>query len=252
MANERPVCVYAMAALQRNSTRLMIMMCVGVALALCGVYIQTRMQSNPNYTPTIAVATKWFYAILGRRLVNSSRLLRGCTNELSDSFKPTVGKLLMHRFIYPITRYSGLMNGTINLVQIILLKVYCKSFTGTHSIIALSALGAGISLLCLIGSFVACKMMCLSCLGIHHGAIIYLAMNRCRILKNVLCPTENVNASGCTFGPGNSTSSSNSITAIRANSNDSATTAIRHSSSCTTRLRKDNNGEMKRRRSDRI
>lgn len=198
-SNGRPVCVYALAGFKKNTTKLMVVMCIGIALALYGVYVQARSSSNPNYMPTITLATNWLYNNIGQRIVHPSYLLNGCNGK--QLVKQSFGSLMMHRFVYPVTRYSGLFNGFINLVQIVLLKVCYKSLAGVDAIVGLSAAGLAISFVCLIGSFAYCKLMCISCLGIHHVVIIYLAIRRRRILNNILCPTANVNeGSTCTFG----------------------------------------------------
>lgn len=200
-SESRPICVYALAGLKRNSTKLLVVMCIGIGLALYGIYIGVRSQTNPNYQPTITVAANWLYQSVGQKTANSGYFMNGCRNK--QSFKPTFGHLLMSNFVYPISRYSGILNGSINVAQIILLKVFCKSFSGTDAIIGLSAIGLIISMICLVGSFAFCKLICISCLGIHHIVIIYLAIRRRRMLKNILCPPQNINegASSCSFGP---------------------------------------------------
>lgn len=216
MVSGQPVCVYAMQKLKRNSTTLLIAMCIGIALALYGCYVQARSQSNPHYTSTIATATHWLYNNLGKKIMHPSALLRNCNGfsrggesmSKARGFGHMCSYVLMRFLIKPMVQYSGIMNGMINIVQIILLKVYCKSVPVTDVIIALSGVGFAISMLCLIGSIINCKLMCFSCLGIHHLFIIFYGLRRRQIIKNLLCPTENTgsgnsnNSSSCSTGSG--------------------------------------------------
>lgn len=192
MAGEaRPVCVYTMASLKKNSTKLLVLMCIGIALALYGIYVQARSQSNPNYMPTLTLATHWLYHNVGQRIAHPSTLLTGtnCGALRQQAAKGSVGRLLMSRFVAPVTRYSGIMNGFINVLQILLLMVYGRSVMGADAIMGLSAFGLVVSAICLVGSFAVCKLMCISCLGIHHIVIIYLALRRRRLLSNIFCPS---------------------------------------------------------------
>lgn len=196
----RPICVNAMPNLRRNSTRLMVVMCIGIALSLYGVYIQTRSSSNLNYSPSVSVASSWLYHNVGQHLMSPSFLTNGgsCVRDRAPN-RPTFAQLFMYRFVHPTMRYSAIVNGLINVSQILLLKVYCKSLSGTDTIIGLSAFGIGISLICLIGSFAFCRLMCISCLCIHHIVIIYLAVMRRRMVQGLTCPTS---GPPNLFGPG--------------------------------------------------
>lgn len=228
----RPTCVYALAGLKRNETRLMIVMCVGIALALYGVYIQARSQSNPSYMPTISVATSWLYESLGHRLNHPTSMFASCQGKQAKTTVPaSFGHFLLHKLIEPVTHYSGIINGTINVIQIAILKVYSKSLTGTDAIIGLSSFGMVVSMICLLGSFASCKLMCISCLGIHHIVIIYLAIRRRRMLKNILCPTANINEGACTFGSSGA-GSKDASTLKTPNS-----IMVRHSSSCCSQIK---------------
>jgi hypothetical protein len=210
MASEtRPICVYAMPNIKRNSTRLMIVMSIGIALALFGVYVQARNRSNPQYMPSVSLVSGWLYHNVGH-LMSPSFFMDGAScnraaRQLPPSLRPS-SRSFMQRFIYPVMRCSAILNGLINVAQILLLKIYCKSVCGTNIIIGLSAIGVVISAICLIGSFATCRLMCLSCLGIHHVVIMYLAAKRRRMLQSFICPTgPNSNPSsggGCTFGTG--------------------------------------------------
>lgn len=193
----RPVCVYAMAGLKRNSTKLLITMCIGIALALYGCYVQARSQSNPTYMPSISMATRWLYTSLGNTLAHPTHMMKGCNHKAT---KQTVPHFLMRHLVKPIVQYSGLINGMINLTQIILLKVYCRSVKATNVMIAMSAVGFIISMICMGGAYATCRLMCISCLGIHHLVIIYYANCRRRIIQNILCPPNNTNEGACTYG----------------------------------------------------
>lgn len=207
----RPICQYAMATLKKNSTRLLITMCIGLALAMYGIYVTNRGHSNPHYMPTISVAGHWLYNMFGQKILYPSNILKPCTK---NTFTQTVPHFLMRALIKPIVHYSGLVNGLINIVQIVLLKVYCSNMMATNAIIALSATGWLISMVCLFGAFATCKLMCISCLGIQHKVIIYLAWRRRAIIQNMFCPPLK---SGSTNNTGAGVAGSNSIRTRRAN-----------------------------------
>lgn len=182
--DSRPVCQYAVAGLKKNSTKLLIAMCVGIALALYGAYVQSRTHADPNYLSTLSMATHWAKDLVGAKM--ASRLIKACVQ--TPAMKRTVPHFMMRMLVHPIVHYSAIMSGFINVAQIILLKVYCKSVPVTNVIIALSAIGLVLSAVCMVGAFAACKTMCITCLGIHHCFIIYYAVRRRIFIKNMLCP----------------------------------------------------------------
>lgn len=195
----RQICSQAMSGLKRNSTKLLITMCVGIALAMYGVYVQARSESNPSYMPSISIASHWLYKTIGKQtLKHPGQMLSGCFNK--QVARATTSHFLMRNFILPIVHTSGIMNGLINLIQIILLKVYWREIFAANVTIALSATGFAISMLCLYGAYASCKLMCISCLGIHHLIIIYLACCRGKILQNIYCPETISNQGACNFG----------------------------------------------------
>lgn len=198
VGTNRPICIYAEAALKKNGLKLLVVICIGIALALYGVYVQARRSSNPHYVPTITVATHWFYTSVASRFpVPGATYMNGCGNKYG--MRHRLPHALWRYFVGPIVKNSGFINGMINVVQIALLKMYCSSIRATDAIISLSAIGWIISMICLFGSFASCKLMCISCLGVHHLVVIYLAVRRRKIIQNMLCPQANVNQS-CTFG----------------------------------------------------
>lgn len=196
-----------MGTLKKNSTKLLITMCIGLALAMYGIYVTNRGHANPNYMPTISVplarAGHWLYDIFGHKLFHPASLIKPCSKS---TFKQTVPHFLMRALIKPIVHYSGLVNGLINIVQIILLKLYCSNMMATNAIIALSATGWLISMVCLFGAFATCKLMCISCLGIQHKVIIYLAWRRLSIIKNIFCPPINGTTGSSSSASNNSSS----------------------------------------------
>lgn len=195
----RPICAQAMSGLKRNSTRLLITMCIGIALAMYGVYVQARSESNPSYMPAVSIASHWLYKAIGKEtLKHPGQMLSGCFNK--QVLKATGPRFLMRNFILPIVHTSGIINGSINLIQIILLKVYWREMFATYVTIGLSATGFVISMLCLYGAYASCKLMCISCLGIHHVIIIYLALWRGKILQNIHCPDNNSSLGPCNYG----------------------------------------------------
>lgn len=199
MANEaRPICGNAVLALKKNSTKLLVTMCIGIGLAMYGIYVQSRTQSNPSYAPTISVATNWLHGYIGNGLINTGML--GC-NGKSGAMKASAPNFMVRSFVNPIVRYSGWINGFIHIIQIILLKIFCRSIKGTDGIIALSAIGLLTSVICLGGAFASCKMMCISCLGVQHIFIIYFAIRRRAVIQNIHCPQNFSASSGsCTMG----------------------------------------------------
>lgn len=200
--SNRPICIYAEAALKKNGTKLLVVISIGIALALYGVYVQARSRSNPHYMPTITIATHWFYTSVASRFpIPGASYMNGCGNKYGGGMRQRLPHALWRFFVSPIVKNSGFINGMINVVQIALLKMYCCSLKATDAIIALSAIGWLVSMICLFGAFASCKLMCISCLGVHHLAIIYLAVRRRKIVQNILCPQPNVSQS-CTFGVG--------------------------------------------------
>lgn len=186
----RPICVYAKANLKRNSTRLMVAMCIGIMLAIYGAYVSSRMRNNERYMPTLSSAGNW----LNKRFMDSfgnpmSIFSLNCMN-IKQARAKSAAAWVMSNMIKPFVNQSGLLNGLINVTQIILIKVYCMSIPVTDAVIGLSIAGLFVSILCLVGSFLSCKMMCLTCLGIHHALIIYFGLQRRCILTNMLCPTS--------------------------------------------------------------
>ena len=169
-------------------------MCIGIALALHGMYVQSRRHTNPAYVPSTTIATRWLYDKIGSKVMHPSSMLSGNCNA-KGKFKQTVPHFLMRAILQPVVHYSGYLNAFINLAQIVLLKVYYKNLNATNTIIALSVAGWIISFFCLSGALATCKLMCLSCLGIHHLLIIYLACRRRKIVKNIWCPSETSNSS---------------------------------------------------------
>lgn len=259
----RPVCVYAIAGLRRNSNRLMIVMCIGIAFALYGVYVGMRHHSNPSYVPSVSAASSWLYNNVGQLIMKPKFLKTGVSCTRGGSYtKNTFGHLLMRRFVYPTMRYSGLLNGLINLAQIAILRMYSKSVCATDTIIGLSAFGLVVSFICLVGSFASCRLMCISCLGIHHKVIIYLAAQRRRMVQSILCPSSNLAGlpSGtCSFGAatgggGGSGSGSGGSSGGRINLAPPATgqQSAKHTSSCVTRRTGSDNHDQSRRRSNRL
>lgn len=181
--DSRPVCQFAVADLKKNSTKLLIAMCVGIGLALYGGYVQSRTHSDPSYMSTLSMVSHWMSSLVGSKM--AGRLMQACAKA---PMKQAVPNLMMRSVVHPVVHYSAIMSGFINLTQIILLKVYCKSVVITNVIIGLSAAGLVLSAICMVGSFATCKTMCLTCLGIHHCFIIYYAMLRRRTIKNMQCP----------------------------------------------------------------
>lgn len=188
----RPVCVYAKAALKRNGTRMMLIMCIGIALALYGGYVANRMRANSRYMPAMSAASHWLNSRLAQTIGYPMSMFgsSGNCDPRFGSFKEVGRVWVMNKLIKPIVASSGFINGIVNVTQIILLKVYCSSVKATDAIIGLSIVGLVVSIICLVGSFFTCKMMCLSCVGIHHGLIIYLGMKRRQIQYNIMCPSE--------------------------------------------------------------
>lgn len=196
----RPVCIYAEAALKRNGTKLLIVMCVGLALALYGIYVQARSRSNPQYMPTITVATHWFYNSVANRFnIPSASYMTGCGGNNKGRILRRFPHVVWRFMVKPMTKHSGFFNGIIGIIQIALLRMCPMSLKATDAIIALSGIGFVISMICLFGAVISCKLMCISCLGIHHMVIIYMAARRRKIVQNILCPPANVNQN-CTFG----------------------------------------------------
>lgn len=199
-AESRPIyCAAALNGLKRNSTKLLITMCIGIALAFYGVYVQARSQSNPSYMPTISIASHWIYKAIGKQAIkHPTHMLTGCFNK--QLAKGGSFNALMHYLVMPIVHFSGIINGITNIIQIVLLKVYCRDICATNVTIGLSVFGFIISMICLSGSYASCKLMCISCLGIHHMVIIYLALRRRNILMNIECPQSNTSEGACTYG----------------------------------------------------
>lgn len=195
------ICVIARGELKKNSNRLLVAMCIGIALALYGCYVSTRSQSNPHYMPQTSMAVHWLNGKFGKILDNPIKMLKNCNNKHSKQTH-THSKLHSHNLInyvlHGFANHSGIINGIINLVQIMILKMYCSSIQATDVILGLSTFGLLVSLLCIIGSFASCKLMCLSCLGIHHAFIIYFVVCRRKILTNALCPIQTQTT--CAFG----------------------------------------------------
>lgn len=204
-SNQQPMCVYAKANLKRNSTKLLVAMCIGIALALYGGYVATRMRTNDRYVPTISAATHWLGNRIGHSFKYPMEILKatGCNTKSHHMYsRPplTAGQWFVKNMVRPFVSISGLINGLLNIGQMILLKVYCMSVPACNGIIAMSAIGLAISLLAMIGSIITCKLMCLSCLGIHHGFIIYFAMKRRIIIQNMLCPPGAAGSGGASSG----------------------------------------------------
>lgn len=199
----RPVCIYAEAALKRNGTKLLIVMCIGLALALYGLYVTARTSSNPHYMPTITVATHWFYTSVANKLhIPGTSYWTGCGGNQKGRLLRRFPQMLWRFMVKPMTKHSGFFNGLIHIGQIALLRMHPMNLKATDAIIALSAIGFVISMVCLFGAAISCKLMCISCLGIHHMVIIYLAARRRKIVQNILCPPANV-SQNCTFGISN-------------------------------------------------
>lgn len=216
MTNEpRHLCVYAMSSLKKNSTRLLVVMCIGIALGAYGIYVQARSHSNVSYVPSITMATRWMAERVGYKMMHPSQMMKACgmAKGAANMAKHSGGlcHFMMRFLVNPIVSNSGMMNLMINVAQIILLKVYCRSIMATDVMIAMSVLGLIISMICMFGSFATCKLMCISCLGLQHMAIIYFSFCRRKILQNMLCGISNNQSSfgsrACPSGSNNSTSS---------------------------------------------
>lgn len=217
----RPICVYAKQNLKRNSTKLIIVMCFGIALALYGIYIQSKSRVNPSYFTTMSMASHWLYNRIGQRLLHP--LSYRPSAYFGQCGDPQRSMFVMRYVFKPVAACTSLLNALINLTQIILLKVYCSNVRATKAIIGLSAFGLVLGFFCIVGSFATCKLMCITCLGVHHMIIMYLANKRRHIINNMLCPVENVSTGCSSSAPGTSgipvatkssskTSPSNSIT----------------------------------------
>lgn len=178
-----------------------------------------RGHSNPHFMPTISVAGHWLYNMFGQKILHPTSILKPCAKS---TFKQTVPHFLMRALIKPVVHYSGLVNGLINIMQIILLKLYCSNLMATNAIIALSATGWLISMVCLFGAFATCKLMCISCLGIQHKIIIYLAWRRRAIIQNMFCPPIN-GSGGTSVGRDNASSDSKGVCNMGAAKNSSVT-----------------------------
>lgn len=211
----RPICVYALANLKRNSTRLLIAMCIGIGLALYGAYVASRMRSSVRYTPTIQAATSWFNERLAHtlghpmsKLTGGASCSAGQTNQALYRTPLTRSKWILDKIVRPFVTSSGLINLLINISQIVLLKIYSMSGPACDAIVGLSIGGLVVSGMCMFGALMTCKTMCLSCLGIHHAVIIYFALKRRTIIHSMLCPS----GPGSTGNSNNNTSSSSTGT----------------------------------------
>lgn len=211
-------CVYAVANLKRNSTRLVVAMCIGIVVSLYAIYLQARVSAG--YDLYITKACHWLMQHMGVKSASlSSSAANGgncwtktaCakTGSRLNPFAamyhhPTSGlHRIMRRLAMPMVSCTTLLNGLINAIQIIVLKVCCKSIAGTNAIIGMSAFGMVLSSICMISSmFSCCKLLCLSCFSLQHVAIIYFACRRRCIIRNMMCPSENLQppaGSGCSF-----------------------------------------------------
>lgn len=208
VSEQRNVCVYAKANLKQNSTKLLVAMCVGIALALYGCYVRSQSKVDPHYMPSVSVAIHWLNEKITNNVGNPMNMLK--RNCHSKAPKYNASHILSRYVLAPFVSNSGILNGLINVGQIILLKVWCSSIPATNAIMGLSVLGLVVSGVCVVSAFASCKLMCLSCLGIHHIAIIYLAIIRNRILCNIHCPPANTNPAACTFGSMSRLSNGNS------------------------------------------
>lgn len=201
MTVDRPICTYALASLKKNSTHLLIAICIGLALSLYGIYVQAR-SVNPAYKSSLNMASSWMIQAISDKFMNPAKLFYNCYAKATA--KRSVPSFFSRYMIRPIIYKSGLMNAAISITQIVLLKLYCRSVRAATTIVILSALGVLISGICFFGTLASCKAICISCLSFHHGVVIYLAMRRRNMIGNMLCPPANTNEGACTFGtPGN-------------------------------------------------
>lgn len=197
MSENRQICVYAAASLKQNSTNLLIAMCCGIGLALYGCHVASQMSSNPTYIPSTSIAIHWLNDKLATSLGNPMNLIKGNCNVKQHS------RYVADGFIYILklfATYSGLMNGIINLAQILLLKMKGYDMIATNIIVSLSVLGILVSLMCIMGSYATCKIVCLSCIGLHHGFIIYYGLRRRKMLSNLVCPSTEGTLVACNVG----------------------------------------------------
>lgn len=220
MVEHQPICLFAKQALRKNSTKLLVAMCVGIALSVYGIYVHSRSHSNPGYESNIAVASHWLFNV-ANKIIHPTTMLNGCKTSQKATAAMGVGKqagmlkmrlilnFIMQMLIEPMTHYAGPINVGINLIQIILLKIFCKSKPATTAIIVLSGIGFCVSMFCFIGSMASCKLMCISCLGIHHMFIIYYGLARNRIIKGMLCPPQQANSNNNCSYPGINLSGAN-------------------------------------------
>lgn len=231
MTIDRPVCIYALNGLKKNSTQLLITICIGLALSLYGIYVQAR-SSSPGYRSSIATASNWLMDTISHKLAYSASMLAGCHSKAH--LKRAVPTFFSRYLIRPVIYKSGFMNAIISLVQMVLLKLYCRNIKATSSIIALSCVGICISAVCFFGALATCKTVCISCLSIHHGFVIYFALRRRAIISNMLCPPGNTNEGACTFGTpsnyGNDRSPNKSASKPKVNATKAANDAIKRRS----------------------
>lgn len=214
VSEQRNVCVYAKASLKQNSTKLLVAMCVGIVLALYGCYVRSQSKVDPHYMPSVSVAVHWLNDRITNNVGNPMNMLkRNCPPTKSPKF--SAASHVLGRYVWgPFVSNSSILNGMINIGQIILLKVWCSSIRATNAIMGLSVLGLVVSAVCVVSAFASCKLMCLSCLGIHHIAIIYLAIIRNRILANIFCPPLQANPAACTFGSSNASRLANGLSKL--------------------------------------
>lgn len=202
--------------------KLLIIMCIGIALALYGMYVRSRANTNPNYMSPINTATHWMLDHVGSKILHPFRGGSCASRGIRHSF--------ISEFLQMVVNSSGLVNGLINVTQIIVLKVNSSSVKSADAIIAMSSIGWVVSMICLVGAFSSCKLMCISCLGIQHVAIIYFAIKRRKMILSSQCPTasgiKTCNAKPSTIG----TSANRSAGAVGNNSNRSNDTIMRRRS----------------------
>lgn len=224
----RFTCVYARNNLRKNSNKLLVAMCIGIALALYGCYVQARARIHSNQVHSMNGASHW----MNERLLKPMNQWRGaCSGSQNNgAHHNAASRVVMEYMVRPFIAQSGLINGLINVIQIVLLKLYCSSLPATNAIVALSVVGLCLSLVCLIGALATCKMMCVSCLGLHHAAIIWFALQRRAIFRSMLCPPGP--GSGLSSGPGSSESAKTSL-AAKATTTTKTTTATGHQSGAT-------------------
>jgi len=192
----RAGCVYTQLELNKNRCKMLWFMCIGIAIALYGIYVQARSASNPSYSPSLEVASSWMYHNVVHKVAQPTSwfrdILAGCGHHASQTIKKDsggLGSMIMNRLMLPAVRYSGMANGMIHVLQICFLLSSPKSTRAAEVILAFSSLGLLVSALCLGGAMAHCRLIGFTCLGVHHMVIMWLAWGRRLLLKGANCPS---------------------------------------------------------------